>query len=288
VQLPTGDPIVGQVPFISVVGGMAVTNIDSAGYASGTAVMAGFTTEDSPFARMVSIAGHISNPPDLSAGQAPLSYGLRYRHESEAGFHEVTNAFQISLSQYSGGSWTQTQVIQTTDPTTHRYQYREDLSPNGPGGDLTHVEGYMLGKWQTLGLPDGRYEVWMVADVGGTTVESNHVWVRLDNTSPVADLTLAGDPFTPQGTPVTGTFEATDDHLLEWGLQVLPGGYPHAASPAGGGWQAGAGTPFSLSTAGVTPGGYVLHLAVRDRSIVNSGTVGLWATDDVGFCVEDH
>jgi hypothetical protein len=288
VQLPTGDPVVGQVPFVSVVGGMAVTDIDSAGYATGTAVMAGFHADQSPFAREVSIAGHISNPPDLSAGQAPLTYGLRYRHESEVGFHEITNTFQVTLSEYSGGAWTQTHDNQVADPVSHRYQYREDLSPNGPSGDLTYVEGFVLGKWQTLGLSDGRYEVWMVADIGGTTVESNHVWVRLDNTSPVAALTLAGDPFTPQGTPVTGTFQATDDHLGGWSLGVLPGGYPHAVSPAGGAWQAAAGTPFSLSTAGVTPGGYVLHLAVRDRSIVNSGSIGLWATDDVGFCVEDH
>lgn len=287
VQLPTGEPVVGQVPFISVVGGMGVSDINAAGFATGTAVMAGFHADDSPFAREVVIAGHISNPPDLSAGAMPLTYGLRYRRDGETTVHEITNNFQITLSRYSGGSWTQTHDMQSVD-AAHRYQYREDLTPNGPGGDQTFVEGFVLGKWQTLGLPDDRYEVWMVADISGSVVDSNHVWVYLDNTSPQASLTLAGDPFTPQGTPVTGTFEADDDHLLGWSLTVLPGGYPHAAAPATGSFPMPAGSAFSLSTAGVTPGGYVLRLHVRDRAIVDSGYIGLPAAADVGFCVEDH
>lgn len=285
VQLPVGDPVVGQVPFINVVGGMAVTNIAPSGFATGTAVMAGFTANNSPFARIVSIAGHISNPPDLSAGQAPLAYGLKFRRDGEATVHEIVNPFQVTLTRYSGGAWTQTQPTQSVDPTTHRYTYLEDLTPNGPAGDLTFVEGFILGKWQTLGLDDGRYEIWMEAEIGGTVVQSNHVWVFLDNTAPVADIELDGDPFVVQGTPVTGTFQATDDHLRSWSIGVLPG-FPNAPSPSGGTGQMLPGTPFTLSTAGATPGGYVLQLVVSDRSIVNSGSIGLWASDSVGFCVE--
>ena len=287
VQLPVGDPVVGQVPFISVVGGMAVSNIAPSGFATGTAVMAGFHASDSPFARMVSIAGHISNPPDLSAGQAALTYGLKYRRDGDLFPQDIANPFQVTLSSYSGSTWTQTQPTQSADPVTHRYTYVEDLTPNGPSGDLTFVEGFILGKWQTLGLADGRYEVWMEADISGSPVESNHVWVYVDNTSPVAELALDNDPFTPQGTPVTGTFRATDDHLGSWGMGVLPG-FPHAPVPSSGTFPAAPGTPFSLSTTGVTPGGYVLQLNVVDRSIVNSGSIGLWDTASVGFCIEDH
>lgn len=286
VQLPVGEPVTGQVPFISVVGGMAVADIDAAGFATGTAVMAGFHASDSPFARQVAIAGHISNPPDLSAGQAQLTYGLRYRRDGEAASHEITNGFQVTVSRYSGGTWTQTQPTQTVDPTTHRYAYLEDLSPNGPSGDLAFVEGFVLGKWQTLGLADGRYEVWMEAEIGASLVESNHVWVHIDNTSPHVELILDGDPFAVQGEPVTGTLTATDDHFGSWSLGVLPG-FPVSPVPSGGSAPAATGTAFSLATGAATPGGYVLQLGAVDRSIVNSGSVGLWSFTSVGFCIEE-
>ncbi|HET7488618.1 MAG TPA: hypothetical protein VFJ85_11865 [Acidimicrobiales bacterium] len=286
VQLPVGEPEIGQVPFISVVGGMAVADIDGAGLATGTAVMAGFHASNSPFAGMVSIAGHISNPPDLSAGQPALTYGLKFRKDGDVAVHDIADSFQVTLSRYSGSVWTQTQPMQIANPGTHRFPYLEDLTPNGPAGDITFVEGFLLGKWKTGVLADGRYEVWMEADIGGSTVESNHVWVQLDNTAPKAVLALNGDPFTPKGTDITGTFEATDDHFGSWSLGVVPGGYPHAPSPAGDSAPRAAGTPFTLSTNLATPGGYVLHLQVTDRSIVNSGSIGLTTPADVGFCVE--
>jgi len=168
---------------------------------------------------------------------------------------------------------------------THRYNYLEDLTPDGPSGDLTFVEGFILGKWQTLGLADGRYEIWMVATIAGALVESNHVWVYIDNTAPDVALTLDVDPFVPKGNPVTGHIQATDAHFGSWSLGVLPG-FPAAPVPSGSSAPAPVGTTFSLATGAATPGGYVLELSAVDRSIVDSGYVGLWSSAAVGFCVE--
>ena len=289
VQLPVGQPVVGQVPFLSVVGSMAVTNINAAGYANGPAVGPGFVANNSPFAGSVMLAGHISNPPDLSAGQAALTYGLRYRHELEpvTAFHEITNAFAVALSTYSGGAWTQTNASQAVDPLTHRYTYREDLTPNGPSGDLTFVEGFLLGQWLTNALADGRYQVWMVAEINGSPVESNRVWVRLDNTAPSGALTSAGGvhPFVTQGQPLNGTFEVHDAHLGSWSLSVIPS-FPNAPVPFSGTANMPAGTAFSLATTGAAPGGYVVYLSAVDRAIVNSGSIGQWLSIPLGFCVD--
>jgi hypothetical protein len=288
VQLPVGSPVVGQVPFLSLVGSMGVLDIDAAGFANGVAVGPGFTAVNAPFAGSVSLAGHISNPPDLSAGQAALHYGLRYRHESEpaGSFHEITNAFQVTLTTYTGGVFHQTNVPQAVDPATHLYTYREDLTSNGPGGDLTYVEGFLLGQWLPSALPDGRYEVWLVADIGGSLVDSNHVWVRLDNTAPTAHLEgTAGHVFIPQGQQLDGTFDVFDEHLASWSLSVIPG-FPNNAVPFQGTGNVAAGTTFSLSTATATPGGYVLELVATDRAIVNSGSIGQQLVVPLGFCVE--
>ncbi len=291
IQLPVGDPVTGQVPFLSVVGGMGVSQIDPLGYADGPAVTAGFTASNSPFGGQVVLAGHISNPPDLSAGAAPLTYGLHYRHESEpvGTAHDIDNTFPVVLSTYSGFTWTQTSSSQIADPATHQYTYREDLTINGPGGDQTFVEGFVLGRWQTGGLTDGRYEVWFTVDLGGGLLaQSNHVWVQLDNTAPVADLTLTSSPFLHQGTPVQATVTATDDHLSGYSLGVLPAGYPHSPVPSSGTLPVTA-APVTVDTGmPATPGGYVLHLSVTDRTILNSGGVGRTSTDDVGFCIEAH
>ena len=288
VQLPVGDPVVGQVPFLSVVGSMGVSDIDAAGFATGVAVGPGFTANNSPFAGQIMLAGHISNPPDLSAGQAALTYGLRYReeHEPAGSFHEITNPFSVKLTTYTGGAFHQTSFNQLVDSTSHLYTYREDLTPNGPSGDLTFVEGFLLGQWTPSGKPDGRYEVWMVAEIGGSLVDSNHVWVRLDNTPPTGHLLgAAGHVFIPQGQPLVGTFDVFDEHLGSWSLGVIPA-FPNSAVPFAGTANVPAGTSFSLSTATATPGGYVLELSAVDRAIVNSGSVGQQLFIPLGFCVE--
>ncbi len=289
VQLPVGVPVVGQVPFLSVVGSMSVNNINSAGFANGVAVGPGFTAVNAPFAGSVMLAGHISNPPDLSSGQSALTYGLRFRHESEpAGtHHEIANDFWVTLSHYSGGVWTQTNHLQVADPGTKRFTYLEDLTSNGPSGDQTFVEGFLLGQWLPSGAtPDGRYEVWMVAEINGSLVDSNHVWVRLDNTKPVVHVVgSAGHVFIPQGGTLTGTFDVFDQHLGSWTMGVAPS-FPNAPAPSGGTANVPAGTPFSLSTATAVPSGYVLEVTAVDRSIVNSGSIGQYVTVPLGFCVE--
>jgi hypothetical protein len=288
VQLPVGQPVVGQVPFLSVVGSMAVIDIDSFGYANGVAVGPGFTAVNAPFAGSVSLAGHISNPPDLSAGVAPLRYGLRYRGESEpaAAFHEITNTFQVSLSTYTGGVFHEVDAMQSVD-AAGLYSYREDLTSNGPSGDLTFVEGFLLGQWLPSALADGRYEVWMVAEIGGSLVDSNHVWVQLDNTPPTGHLAGTADHvFIDQGQTLTGDFDVFDAHLGSWSLGVIPAGFPDAPVPFAGTANVAPGTTFSLSTVSAVPGGYVLELSAVDRAIVNSGSIGQWFETALGFCVE--
>ena len=290
-----------NIPFISTVGDMAVTDINSSGFATGTAVTAGFQAKNSPFGGWVTIAGHISNPPNLSAGAANLSYYASYRKAGELNWTKILNSFQITISQWDGTVWTQYQKNQVSD-SSGCYLYREDLSVNPPA-DKTQmfVEGFVMAKWYTGGLTDGLYEIKLTNKAGD--IDSNIVKVQLDNTAPKAGLAItevinggAASPAKPCGVfkkncTIRGRFTAMDTNFLKYNFAVEPSALPvNAVNPASGEYPAITGADdrdWKLDTTGMPSCGYVLHLHVYDRTIVNSGYIGWYNKATVGFCLLD-
>ncbi len=305
VQLKPGLPVTSEekIPFISVVGDMAVTNINYSGYATGTAVMSGFQAKNSPFGGWVVISGHISNPPDLSAGEANLRYYVSYRKAGEPYWTKIVNKFQITISQWDGYDWTQYQQDQAAD-SVGCYLYREDLAVNPPS-DVTQrfVEGFVMSKWYTGGLADGLYEIKVTLKDASGDIDSNIVHLQLDNTAPAADVTITeiikggvSSPAKPCGVfkknvIIKGKFSATDNNFLRYIFTVEPSILsPNPVNPASGIYPAITGAvdnDWELDTTGMQICGYVIHLHVYDRTIVNSGYIGWYNKATVGFCLNE-
>jgi len=307
VQIKPGVPVgVGeQIPFISFVGDVAVSDIDGQGYATGHAIVSGFHAEDSPFGGWVTIAGHISYPPNISAGGTPLKYCVFYRRSGESDWTKITNKFWITISKWDGTSWSQYPHQQKVDSEGF-YEYQEDLKVVIPS-DLTQlfVEGFVMAKWYTGGLDDGQYEVMIRVKTAAGDEDSNIVQVRLDNTRPTSQITITEvevdgttNPATPCGTfppgsVVKGKFTATDKHFWFYKLWIEPSSLsPNATVPSSEDYSTlpapgATNKDWYLKTQGMKPCGYVAHLRVWDRTIVNSGYKGWRTTSTVGFCLTE-
>ncbi|MEN6313209.1 MAG: hypothetical protein ABFD25_03055 [Clostridiaceae bacterium] len=305
VQLKPGLPVSAgeKVPFISTAGDMSVTDINSNGFANGTANLTGFQAKNSPFGGWVNISGHISNPPNLSAGDVNLKYCASYRKVGDLSWTKITNKFQITISQWDGYDWTQYHQDQAAD-SNGCYLYREDLSITPPA-DMTQrfVEDFVMAKWYTGGLQDGLYEIKLTLKDASGDIDSNIVRLQLDNTSPAAALTVTDvinsgviSPAKPCGVfkkncIIKGKFTATDNHFLRYTFAVEPSILdPNAVSPASGYYPAVTGeenSDWKLDTAEMKACGYVIHLHVYDRTIVNSRDIGWYNKATVGFCLTE-
>jgi hypothetical protein len=117
--------------------------------------------------------------------------------------------------------------------------------------------------------------------------------VQLDNTDPVAQLTLNGGACNDfaDGSTLTGTFIARDLRFGHYALAVKPASInPNSTTPSSGIAQTPLfGSPWSLDTQNpndMTPCGYVIELHVYDNTIVGSQSGSHnYAYDDVGFCL---
>lgn len=305
IQIKPGLPVAAdeKIPFISAVGDMCVTDINPSGFATGTPIMSGFQAKNSPFGGWVAIAGHISNPPNLSAGDVNLKYYVSYRKVGELNWTKITNKFQITISQWDGYDWTQYHQDQIAD-SNGCYLYREDLSVNPPA-DMTQrfVEGFVMSKWYTGGLNDGLYEIKLTLKDASGDIDSNIVRLQLDNTAPAVELSITEvinggviSPAKPCGVfkkncIIKGKFSATDDHFLRYTFAVEPSILgPNPVNPASGYYPALTGavnSDWKLDTAGMQACGYVVHLHVYDRTIVNSGYIGWYNKATVGFCLTE-
>ena len=169
-----------------------------------------------------------------------------------------------------------------------------------------------LAYWNSFG--DDLWEVQL--DVATLPLEANIIatsqWYRiqLDNTAPSAPpavpLTMdihitsgAGDcKDFEQATLITGFFIADDAHFGGWSLSTEPNSLATpsnqpvvtglaptdpASAPGGHAWSLDTGTPVQMK-----PCGYVVRLAVSDRTIVNSFPGGHNANHiEVGFCLRE-
>ena len=299
-----------QIPFISVVGGMAIESISGSsytvlpsaigdGYANGPSVYGGFSALESPFGGVIAICGHISNPPNDPDDFHKLKYKVQYKKSGAPNWQDITNTFRIWISKWDGVSWSMSHKDQSA-PDGY-YKYEEDLT-----APIQHfVEGNVLAQWHTP-VPDGDglYEIRVllykagapsVPGVPADHIASNVVKVKIDNTPPKAEVSLDAGPCTKfkVGDTITGRFTATDVHVDNYSLAVEPSvpspptivppsseTYPTLPAPGRTNEQ------FKLkTTATTTPCGYVIHLHVWDRTIRNNSRPGNYNGATIGLCL---
>ncbi len=302
-----------HTPYIDTVGNMAVCDIDpSTGLATGAGVIANFIADQSPFGGTITVTGFILNAPNVLGGAVPLRYRVWVR-ESGGVWQPLGNSFQISITQQNGvSSPIQFNQIQSVD-SDGCYTYQEQLFPN----QWRLVAGRVLARWITGRPMTGKWEIRMEAKLpdnslvpvgiiscsDGTT--RSQVAVRLDEDPPAAAVSITG--FTRGGGPlhpalpcgkflpgdiIHGSYAAGDEHFGRLVLSVEPAAPAHGAAPSPSQRSypivptTGESGSWSLDTSGMDPCGYIVRLWVRDRTIVNSGSIGWHSSDSVGFCLE--
>jgi hypothetical protein len=310
IQIKPRKPVgTKQIPFITVVGGMAVESISGnpdtvipssigSGYANGPSVLGGYSAIESPFGRTIAISGHISNPPNYSAGAAKLAYKVQYKKSGTPAWHDLSNKFRIWISTWNGMVWTMNHKDQTA-PAGY-YKYEEDLTL-----PVQHfVEGNVLAQWRTpMPEGDGLYDIRVLLKKPGAPpvpgvplghVSSNVVKIMVDNTAPKALVSLDAGPCTKfaVGDVFKGKFTAIDKHIWKYTLRITPSvPNPPAITPTGSTYPlltppGMTNEPYKVTTTSSTsPCGYVINLRVWDRTIINNHLIGNHKPATVGLCL---
>ncbi|GAB4535672.1 MAG: helix-hairpin-helix domain-containing protein [Thermodesulfovibrionia bacterium] len=309
IQIKPGEPIEPgeQIPYIWAVGEMAVesisgnpyTVIPSAlgdGYANGVSVSGGFTAIESPFGGVIAISGTITNAPNNPVEADKLRYKVQYKKSGEVNWHDITNTFKIWIRIDGVPSGF---IDQIADADGY-FKYQKDLTPPV----ITEVQNDILAQWHTpVSEGDGLYEIRVLLYKPGAPpapgvpadhISSNTVRVMVDNTPPKAEISLKLGACTKYtvGDTIEGKFTATDTHIWKYNISVEPSvaspptidkpGEVYPALPAPGRVD----EHFTLTTTALTtPCGYVLHLYVWDRTIVNNYMQGNQNGATVGLCL---
>jgi hypothetical protein len=315
-----------HVPIIQTVGSMDVDDIDPiSGLATGPAALAGFVANESPFTGEIILTGHVANPTDISMGAPRLKYRVEISNNGGASWQRVTNTFSLGRDQLLNGAWSDLpDATQSVDADDY-YEYQEDLI-DGPGNAQIFPVGNVLARWNAWGLT-GLWHVRIKAKnpaVVGPEWTSNVVAVRLDNAAPTGGASDAVRPYLTIttgggacadftiGDVISGNYEVADEHFGTLRFSILPdqiGGIPTGGSytapaPFPGPGQmplvrvyspiappgvpnAGEAGMWSLDTTGMPRCGYVILLETWDRTIVNSGSVGLYNRNTVGLCLRE-
>lgn len=290
------------VPVLETVGGMAIPNIASSGYANGPAQTAGFTAIDSPFGGDVVVTGHLMNSTDISSGAAKLQYKLQVRQGTSGGWQTVDDKFYLTIvtENIILGTYSYSTVLQ--EAPIGWYDYQEDLI----GPIHRRPAANVLAHWDT-GSKSGLWQLQVVAkDTGGGLWYSEVVNVFLDNVAPTASVTITsgsgdcGDFFI--GNPISGAYSVADQHLYYFRLSVTPslGGQftmPNPTPVTGSRMPLTRSYPtvstlgesgnWTLDTTGMPRCGYNIWINVWDRTIVGSGYVGRHGSAVVGFCLRE-
>jgi hypothetical protein len=189
--------------------------------------------------------------------------------------------------------------IWVTNSVGHSYYHY--IKPSGYFDTLpvTANIGSLLSVWDShkekVEDKDALWEARMEVKLsGGGTVLTPWYKVRLDNTSPTADIHIdsGGDcKDFEEETIIDGHFVARDLHFGHYRLWTLPTSQnPTDPVPSYGTNQTivSPGNEWSLDTNSMNPCGYVVELRVWDRAIVDSMPYRHnFARDDVGFCLRE-
>lgn len=307
VQLPPIEVEVGT-PFISGIGGIAIDLIDqTTGLATGASILGGFSALQSPFGRSVAIVGHL---PDKDLFGQPTRYKVFYRNlDMGTPAVQLSDPFQITITKWDSVlGWTEMQMTQSL--VGGYFVNRNDYA------NQQYVEGDVLAILQSAGLTDGNYEISIamanLAEIGAD-VPGNAVHICVNNTAPSASLEIesvihgggspvpAGDCGTFQvSDTIRGQFTASSAYFGTATLTVEPPSivnHGHFTTPVSAGASVSESYPmvmppgifnaeFDFDSADAMACGYVLRLDVVDRTIVDSGAIGLWANPATdGFCL---
>ncbi|MFI4898178.1 MAG: hypothetical protein ACIARR_10165, partial [Phycisphaerales bacterium JB059] len=167
------------------------------------------------------------------------------------------------------------------DNTCAPDEYMAEYSPAGAGSWLPVDPGEpvytgnrvneSLAHWDTTGLPDGSYDVRIVASNGcGDMKTQTREGVVVDNTAPIAEIAspLNCDPFNPSGLlDIVGT--AFDENIGSWSLAYTGGDTNSWVTIATGSNNVIDGVISSWDISSLRPCAYTIRLRVSDTAVVN-------------------
>lgn len=261
--------------YIAILGGIPVAHIDD---------VTGLTTSGALFATN-------NLPPDALGRPCPFGGCVTAQGTSIPGYSYMVETSPDGLiwtpalkdlvvtDQYGNTG------VHQADPVTHHFAYLPfEQNVNG-----------LLAQCDSAG-DDLWYIRLVVFDGGGAQQGAPDVHrIQLDNTHPTVSIAMA--PGTPScgkftiGTTLNGTFVARDEYLGSYALWVAPPINPPGVgvpNPSSGNTQTAMapGDAWDLDTSNMLSCGYVLHLRVIDRAIINSQRVGHRKGSSIGFCLE--
>jgi peptidoglycan hydrolase-like protein with peptidoglycan-binding domain len=260
---------------IAILGGIPVGHIHN---------VSGLTTADAIFATN-------NLPPDPHGRPSPFARRVTVQGAPISGW-----SYKVEVSK-DGAVWTpQVTDLKVTDMngethdqiangTTMRFHYK-DFNDNVNG---------LLAQWNSSGN-EKWYVRLTVYDGGGIAQGSDTHVIQLHNSSPTASIDITTGTGNcgkfPSGITLEGKFVARGDYLRGYSLYVHPNvnaagvgvpdpksGLVNTAAAPGDDWE--------LDTTDMVPCGYTIHVGTRNRAIVNSQSVGLWAHGSAGFCIEE-
>lgn len=133
---------------------------------------------------------------------------------------------------------------------------------------LTTVTNDQFAFWDTLGLPDGAYELQVAGTTDCGNGASQSIVVTVDNTSPTATITSPLDCAIVQSVvQIRGT--ASDANLQSWVLQYTGGLSNGWTNIASGSTPVINGMLANWNTNGLPACAYTLRLVVTDTAVVN-------------------
>jgi hypothetical protein len=160
------------------------------------------------------------------------------------------DSYTVEYRPAGGGGW------QPVDPTMPVY--------------TSSVVNDPFAFWETvdLGIPDGDYDLRVVAETDCGNTDSTMRTVTIDNTAPDAAIANIANCDELEGiVTITGT--AADENLASWSVQYLGGDAASWVTLASSNTSVVNDTLATWDTTGLQPCPYVLRLTVTDQAVLN-------------------
>jgi len=125
-----------------------------------------------------------------------------------------------------------------------------------------------LGTWNTLGSPDGNYEIRLTGQDSCNHALTTNAFIIVDNTAPIATITSPNScSFVNGVVPIVGS--ANDANLLRWDLYFSGGDSQQWNHINGGISPVANGVLAQWNTAGLQACAYALRLVVTDSAVID-------------------